>query len=276
MGRKDMAIALWDKFDEIMSERGFKLIVHNNASQGRGSVAFKDDKFAPVFGFHVWGGPIKEDIISLHVEDRNGNFSLDGPTAAIYSLNNTGDFDKNLKLLTMMVDDCLEAFGSYSKESRLDFVFNELTIDRKTYDESSLVRESGLNDIVNFLENLKGKKIYAAEDLFEFSSGNKVSTRETYIGTVKGFGNNKDCLASFHRENPCDVVYVYMHNENNPKSYQDFAIKTEDFLGWVKEGKYKVPIKEVLPDLEGLIEAAQSATNSQQLVKEVKRNFEQR
>ena len=62
---KDISIALWDKFDAIMSERGFNIIVHDDESLGRGSIAFKDDKFVPLFNLHVWGGPIKENFVLL-------------------------------------------------------------------------------------------------------------------------------------------------------------------------------------------------------------------
>lgn len=156
--RKDINVDLWNKFNEMMGERGFRVLVHDDDSLGRGSIAVKGDKFAPVINLHVWGGPVNTDVISIHVQDRNGHFSLDGPTAAIYSLTDTGDSEKNLRLFTMMVEDCLEKFGSYSKENRLDFVFNGLTVDRKTYNESLLERGSDLNEIIKAADEVKNKQ----------------------------------------------------------------------------------------------------------------------
>lgn len=129
------------------------------------------------------------------------------------------------------------------------------------------------------LETFKGKKIYAVDDVFQFSMGRKVSERQEYIGTVKGFSDNKDYSKAWHRGNPYKMVYVHMHNERNPKGYQDFALKVEDFLGWIKDGKYRVPAKDIVPkfsDLNELINAAESLTENQRFIKNDKRSFESR
>lgn len=113
------------------------------------------------------------------------------------------------------------------------------------------------------LESFKDKKIFAVDDVFQFSTGDKVSERKKYIGTVKGFSDNKDYLKAWSNTNPYPFLYVHMHNEKNPKGYQDFQLKVEDFLGWIKEGKYRVPAKAFarkFSDLNELVAAAEQAT----------------
>lgn len=102
------------------------------------------------------------------------------------------------------------------------------------------------------------KRLYAVEDICQFSSGKTVSERERYIGTVKGFSDNPDYSKGIpHSSAPYKISYVHIHNETNPKGYQDYSLKIEDFLNWIQEGKYKVPTKD-LSSLENLMDAAKN------------------
>ena len=94
--REKSQVEIWEEFDRHMNEHGYHVHSHNDSYMGCGSVAFQDDRFAPIFSLHVWGGNIAENFVSIHVEDRNGNPILDGPTAAIYSMSDTGDAKQNM------------------------------------------------------------------------------------------------------------------------------------------------------------------------------------
>lgn len=133
---------IWNEFNISMAERGYYLTSHDDHSMGRGSVAVKNDRFAPIFNLHVWGGEISENFVSIHVTDRNGNAILDGPTVAIYSMSDTGDREKNGLVFSRMLNDAYEKYGGYSKSNRLDFAFNEMKEDRRVYDENCLALES--------------------------------------------------------------------------------------------------------------------------------------
>lgn len=139
MKQRDVSqIEVWNEFDNFMAERGYRVLSHNDHNMGRGSVACKDDRFAPIFNLHVWGGEIADNFVSIHIEDRNGSAILHGDTAAIYSMVDTGDKEKNLLVFSKMVTDAYEKYGGFSKSNRLDFVFNEMKQDRKIYDDKVL------------------------------------------------------------------------------------------------------------------------------------------
>lgn len=136
--RQVSQIELWNKFNDLMFERGYSVFTHDDEYMGRGSVASKEDKFSPIFNLCLWGGEVPENFVSIHIEDRNGSTILNGDTVAIYSMVDTGDQEKNALVFSKMVDDACEKYGVYSKSNRLDFVFNEMKQDRRTYDETVL------------------------------------------------------------------------------------------------------------------------------------------
>lgn len=138
---------LWNVFNDFMAERGFHVLPHDDYYTGRGSVASKDDRFAPIFNLHVWGGEIADNFLSILIEDRNGCAILDGETVAIYSMPDTGDREKNLLIFSKMVNDAYDRYGGYSKANRLDFVFNELKQDRRIYDDKVLSKS--VDELIN-------------------------------------------------------------------------------------------------------------------------------
>ena len=119
-----------------------------------------------------------------------------------------------------------------------------------------------------------GERIYAIENIEQFSTGEKVSERKRYIGTVKGFSDNPDYSKGIpHPANPYKISYVHLHDETNPVGYRDYSIKIENFLNWIQEGNYKVPAKEALASLDDVIDNAKQLSK-EQLYKNVERSFE--
>lgn len=124
-------------FYNFMKEKGYSVILHSEEDikyMGYGGIAVKDDKFSVFFEL---SGNVYPRSFSVRAEDRNGNFILTGEMAALYSLSATPDMD--MKELTgkfkILLNDIYEKYKVYSKENRLDFVYNELKEERKNYDD---------------------------------------------------------------------------------------------------------------------------------------------
>lgn len=127
-------------FYDFMKEKGYTVHFHKDEDikyMGYGGNAVKEDKFALFFSLH--GNVYPREFI-VCAEDRNGNFVLMGEAAAVYGVSATPD--TNTKELTdkfkILLNDIYEKYKVYSKENRLDFVFNELEQDRKNYDDINL------------------------------------------------------------------------------------------------------------------------------------------
>lgn len=155
--RDDSQIELWNWFDNFMDKLGYQVIAHNDEYMGRGSVAFKEDRFAPIFNLHLWSGATSDDFVSLHVLDRNGYTVLAGKTSAIYSMADAGDNGKNVLIFEKMLGDALEKYSGYSRDNRLDFAFNELEQDRRAYDDKVLT----VDELVNIAE---GRSVAPCEE----------------------------------------------------------------------------------------------------------------
>ena len=135
-------------FCDFMEEKGFSTWEHDDPSLGFGAIADNSkDKFIPIFKLYNWISP---ESHSIFVEDRNGNALLEGDTAAIYSL----DIDENWtqeeieKSFKIMLEDVYSKYGKYSKSNRLDFSFNELTMEEKKYTNLADLQKENANDNV--------------------------------------------------------------------------------------------------------------------------------
>lgn len=106
------------------------------------------------------------------------------------------------------------------------------------------------------LDTFVGRKLYAVEDIFQFSSGQQVASRKRYIGKIKGFSDNPDYSKTIHSCNPFKISYAHIHDETNPIGYQDYAIEVSDFLNWIREGKYHIPVVKT-PSLDEVISGAE-------------------
>jgi hypothetical protein len=122
-------IKLWDRFDEIAKEFGYEISTHNNSTQGRGTYSFKSDKFVPMINIHLW-----HDSISIFIEDRNGNSILHGETCEICNLKYQEDsFEEITIRFEKMCNYVFNKYKVFSKDNRLDFIFNEMKMERVNF-----------------------------------------------------------------------------------------------------------------------------------------------
>ena len=114
----------WKYVEKFAKERGYECWSHNSVSQGAGATIYKDeDRFIPIMSLNIWWG----EGVSIHVEDRNGNAILDGECCAVHILNSCKDFEDRLEKMCAYVFD---KYSKYSRENRLDYVFNNLKEER--------------------------------------------------------------------------------------------------------------------------------------------------
>lgn len=124
-----------DIFYDYMTDKGYSVNIYDDedvSCLGYGGYATKDDKFAIFFKLVEQPHPRS---FSVFAEDRNGHFALAGETAAIYSVSvgeNT-TIDELKDKFNKLLNDIYEKYSVYSKENRLDFVYNELEMERKNY-----------------------------------------------------------------------------------------------------------------------------------------------
>ena len=120
-------------FCDFMKEKGFSTWEHDDKDLGFGVIASNsNDKFIPIFELHNWHYP---ESHSIFVEDRNGNSILTGDTVAIYSMDIDENWTENdiLDKFKIMLEDVYSKYGKYDKNNRLDFVFNEMQMERKEF-----------------------------------------------------------------------------------------------------------------------------------------------
>ena len=123
-------------FYDYMTDNGYSVYIHdgNDRSLGYGGFAAKKDEFAIFFTLVEFQDPRS---FSVNAEDRNGNFILIGDTAAIYTMSINDEDDLTINEIkdkfSKLLNDIYEKYGNYSKENRLDFVYNELKMERKDY-----------------------------------------------------------------------------------------------------------------------------------------------
>jgi len=134
-----------DVFYNFMKDKGYSVSLYNEEDlkyMGYGGFAVADDKFAIIF--KLSNNPYPRSF-SVFAEDRNGYFAIDGETAAIYSIlideNSNMDNDELKSKFEILLEDIYTKYSVYSKNNRLDFVFNEMEIERKNYEDISLNKE---------------------------------------------------------------------------------------------------------------------------------------
>lgn len=122
-------------FFNFMSEKNYDVRINDGDSikyLGYGGNAVKDDTFAVLFKLVNFPYPRS---FSVFVEDRNGNLVLTGETAAIYSIEADDNIDNKelVNKFKILLNDVYNKYKDYSKENRLDFVYNGLEMERKDY-----------------------------------------------------------------------------------------------------------------------------------------------
>lgn len=134
-----------DVFYNFMKDKGYSVSLYDEEDlkyMGYGGFAVTDDKFAIIF--KLSNNPYPRSF-SVFAEDRNGHFAIDGETAAIYSISldeNPNINNDELKAkFEILLEDIYDKYSVYSKDNRLDFVFNEMKTERKNYEYISLNKE---------------------------------------------------------------------------------------------------------------------------------------
>ena len=130
VGTEKFMISLWDKFDEIMKEENYELIINTDEPNlPRGTISFKNnDKYVPIISLNIWG----DTQLSIFVQNRNGNAVIDGNTVLINSLKFTKEDKKEdvEKRFNDMVNSTLKKYKKYNKENRLEFDIDKEDIKR--------------------------------------------------------------------------------------------------------------------------------------------------
>ena len=134
-------------FYEFFKNKGYFVRLYENDEidhMGHGGYAVKDDKFSIFFGLSGYLYP-REFYVTAY--DRNGNYVLIGESAAEYRLVDVEDMNlKELKTkFKILLSDIYEKYKEYSKDNRLDFIFNNLKEDRKDYTNINIYNEAGLS-----------------------------------------------------------------------------------------------------------------------------------
>lgn len=103
------------------------------------------------------------------------------------------------------------AYSSFMYKSRMDDRLQRFINNYKANEEF---------DISKYVDH----KINAFEDIYQFSTGEKIRTNVRCIGVVLGIEDNKVDFFDF----------------KNPRTYQHYSINIKDFEKFIKEGSYKV------------------------------------
>ena len=122
-----------DIFDDFFKDKGYFTCINDDIkNMGYGGFAVTDDKFALIFELH--GFPYPKSF-SVNAKDRNGNFVVMGETVAIYSITPDDNISKSEleEKFKTLLNDIYNKYKVYSKENRLDFVYNDMELERKKY-----------------------------------------------------------------------------------------------------------------------------------------------
>lgn len=121
VGTEEFMISLWDKFDEIMRNEGYNLIVNTDTTSiPRGTICFSEkDKYVPIILLNIW----EDTELSVFIQDRNGNAIITGNTVVIYKFSFSENDDKDYieKRFNQLIDYVLKEYKKYNKQNRLDF-----------------------------------------------------------------------------------------------------------------------------------------------------------
>lgn len=120
---------IWEIFNDKANEFGYTIRTYNDSIMGIGTTAFQqEDKYIPIILFKIG---YKE--VSIMVQDRNGDAILMGDLCACYKLKDVDSEDYEQKFAEMC-DYAINKWSKYSKDNRLDFVFNNLEQERIDWD----------------------------------------------------------------------------------------------------------------------------------------------
>lgn len=107
----------------------------------------------------------------------------------------------------------------------------------------SLGEYNSVEECIDFVKqdekrkSLIGKKIMAYEDIYQFSTGQKVQTRGRGIGVIIG----------------TDSENIHIYDRTNPKGHQEYSIKMSNFNKWIDEGLYRLTSRKLYIDEKEMI-----------------------
>lgn len=115
-------IKLWDRFDKRMNDAGYMLhVVSGIRGLTDGTVAFKQDTYAPFFRFMVFRMHSDEYSFTIAVRDRNGDKVMDGKTIGYMRFSEYTE-----EKVDEAIDFILETFGCYKKENTVPTKFTPI------------------------------------------------------------------------------------------------------------------------------------------------------
>lgn len=117
-------------FKEYMKERGYEIWKSEDPEYGITYTASKEnDKYVPLIELCFdCSCEFGSEECEIHVKDRDGKKSLHGHLVASYRLRirYETDEEKIINEFKRMLDDVYNKYSKYSREDRLDSVFNNL------------------------------------------------------------------------------------------------------------------------------------------------------
>lgn len=135
----ELAIEIFNKFNNHAEEYGYENIVDID-TEFEASIAYKKDKFVPTIRLRVFYSKtrIKYDksFISILVEDRNGNTMLNcNEIVGNYRVDIITEEDINIlaSRCINMLEYVFKKYSVFSRENRLDAVFNNIKQEIKNY-----------------------------------------------------------------------------------------------------------------------------------------------
>lgn len=125
-------------YDFFKSKGYYTHINDDIETSGYGGYAVKEDRFAVIFELIIFPYP-KEFMIS--VKDRNGSQVIYGESAANYSYSPSDEVsDEEIKeKFQILLNDVYSKYKIYSRDNRLDFVYNNLKVENKDYTNIKLL-----------------------------------------------------------------------------------------------------------------------------------------
>lgn len=193
-----------------MKEKGYSVSIYDENDvkyTNFGGFACKKDKFSILFKLVEFPYP---KSFSIHAIDRNGNFILTGETVAIYSIYGKDDLSDQevLSRFKIALNDIYEKYKVYSKENRLDFVFNELEQEVKDYTNIEIKNSFKKSEIKDDLKSNKKKYqvkiIESSSRIVEEEADNYEEAEESVIEKY----NNQEIILDY---NDFDEVSYYQY-----------------------------------------------------------------
>lgn len=146
---QELANKIKEKFKEYMKERGYEIWKSETPNYGITYTASKEsDRYVPLIELQ-YGSNYRYKIseYEISVKDRDGENGLYGEIVASYYLHSEYETDEEIIMseFNRMLDDVYTKYSKYSRENRLDSVFNNLESEDFNYIENK--REFNIREL---------------------------------------------------------------------------------------------------------------------------------